>query len=278
MYTTLISAPTLQANLHNPDWLICDCRFNLADTNYGRRAYQAGNIPNAHYLHLDEDLSSAIIPQTGRHPLPDPAQLSSKLQAIGLNPNTQVVVYDDNNGSMAARLWWLLRWLGHDAVAVLDGGLAAWQAAGYALSTQVPTVTQQGQFQARLKPECVVKVEELTKPNTWQLVDARAAERFRGEIEPIDPIAGHISGAWNRPLTENLDGNQFKSAEQLKAEWQALLGNMSVANIVHMCGSGVTACHNLLAMEVAGLTGTKLYAGSWSEWIRDSSRPIATGG
>jgi thiosulfate/3-mercaptopyruvate sulfurtransferase len=278
MYTTLISAPTLHVHLHNPDWLICDCRFNLADTNYGRRAYQVGHIPNAHYLHLDEDLSSVITAQTGRHPLPDSQQLSAKLQAIGLNSNMQVVVYDDNNGSMAARLWWLLRWLGHDAVAVLDGGLAAWQAAGYALSTQAPTVTQQGQFQARLKPEYVIKLDELTKPNVWQLVDARAAERFRGEVEPIDPIAGHIPGALNRPLTENLDGNQFKSTQQLKAEWQALLSNIPVANIVHMCGSGVTACHNLLAMEVAGLTGTKLYTGSWSEWIREPSRPIATGG
>jgi thiosulfate/3-mercaptopyruvate sulfurtransferase len=278
MYTTLISASTLQANVHNPDWLICDCRFNLADTNYGRRAYQAGHIPYAHYLHLDEDLSSPISAQTGRHPLPDPQILSVKLQAVGLSPTTQVVVYDDNNGSMAARLWWLLRWLGHDTVAVLDGGLAAWQAAGYALSTHLPTPTQQGQFQTQLKPEWVVTVEALSKPNVWQLVDARAAERFRGEVEPIDPIAGHIAGAWNRPLTENLDGNQFKSAEQLKAEWQALLGNTAVENVVHMCGSGVTACHNLLAMEVAGLTGAKLYAGSWSEWIRDPSRPIAIGG
>ena len=278
MYTTLISAPALQAYLHNPNWLIFDCRFNLADTDYGRRVYQAGHIPHAHYLHLDEDLSSPINAQTGRHPLPDPQILSVKLQALGLNPTIQVVVYDDNNGSMAARLWWLLRWLGHDAVAVLDGGLATWQAAGYALSTQSPTPTQQGQFQTRLKPEWVVTVEALSKPNAWQLVDARAAERFRGEVEPIDPIAGHIADAWNRPLTENLDGNQFKSAEQLKAEWQALLGNTAVENVVHMCGSGVTACHNLLAMEVAGLMGTKLYAGSWSEWIRDPSRPVATGG
>jgi thiosulfate/3-mercaptopyruvate sulfurtransferase len=277
MYTTLIAAPTLHANLANSHWLICDCRFNLADTDYGRRVYQAGHIPNAHYLHLDEDLSSAITEQTGRHPLPNPQELSAKLQAIGLNPYTQVVVYDDNNGSMAARLWWLLRWLGHNAVAVLDGGLAAWQAAGYALSTQPPTVSQQGQFQALLKPELCVSVNELAKPHSWQLVDARAAERFRGEIEPIDPIAGHIAGAWNRPLTENLDGNQFKSAEQLRTEWQALLGETAVDKVVHMCGSGVTACHNLLAMEVAGLTGTKLYAGSWSEWIRDPSRPITTG-
>ncbi|WP_020558406.1 sulfurtransferase [Thiofilum flexile] len=277
MYQTLISVPTLVENLSNPDWLILDCRFSLADTELGRFMYEGSHIQGAYYLHLDHDLSSPITPLTGRHPMPDAEQLSAKLRACGLNNDTQVVVYDDNIGAMAARAWWLLRWLGHDQVAVLDGGFDAWQKAQAPVTSELPA-PRQGHFTAHSRADYSVEANALMQPNhAWQLVDARAAERFRGEKEPIDPIAGHIPNAWNRPLTDNVAGIYFKAPEVLRAEWEALLKDTPVEQVVHMCGSGVTACHNQLAMEHAGLTGSKLYPGSWSEWIRDPERPIALG-
>ncbi len=278
MYKTLINTQSLVARLGQKDQIIFDCRFNLADPSAGEQAYQAGHIPSAFYLHLDDDLSSPIQADTGRHPLPDIKNFANKLAAYGLNRNTQVFVYDDNSGAFAGRTWWLLRWLGHEAVAVLDGGLTAWIAAGGALEqTQAQKPKHVGNFQAQIQADYFLTTAALSQPHPYQLIDARSAERFRGELEPIDPIAGHIPGALNHPLTDNLSNGQFKSPETLKQEWEAKLAGKSAREIVHMCGSGVSACHNLLAMEIAGLSGSRLYVGSWSEWIRDPKRPIATG-
>lgn len=278
MYKTLINTQSLVARLGQKDQIIFDCRFNLADPSAGEQAYQAGHIPSAFYLHLDDDLSSPIQADTGRHPLPDIKNFANKLAAYGLNRNTQVFVYDDNSGAFAGRTWWLFRWLGHEAVAVLDGGLTAWIAAGGALEqTQAQKPKHLGNFQAQIQADYFLTTAALSQPHPYQLIDARSAERFRGELEPIDPLAGHIPGALNRPLTDNLSNGQFKSPETLKQEWEAKLAGKSAREIVHMCGSGVSACHNLLAMEIAGLSGSRLYVGSWSEWIRDPKRPIATG-
>ena len=277
MHTTIIPADTLKQTLPNADWLILDCRFLLADTSYGEKAYHQGHIPNAFYLHLDHDLSSPITPTTGRHPLPDVAQLTAKLQGLGLNQHTQVVVYDDSNGTMAGRAWWLLRWMGHNAVALLDGGYPAWLQQNGDVQTATPALPQAGDFQARLQTTFTVEADDLLNNPALQVIDARAAERYRGEIEPTDPIAGRIPNAINRPLTDNLHNGLFKSPEQLRHEWQAIIGERDLTTLVHSCGSGVTACHNQLAMEIAGLTGSKLYAGSWSEWIRDPNRPITRG-
>lgn len=278
MYKTLINTQTLVARLGQKDQIIFDCRFNLADTTAGEQAYQSSHIPDAVYLDLDRDLSSPISARTGRHPLPDVATLATKLAAFGLNENTQVFVYDDNSGAFAARAWWLLRSLGHEAVAVLDGGWSAWLAAKAPLEHTSPALpVSQGTFKAQPATHYFLTTAELSQTHPWQLIDARSAERFRGEQEPIDPIAGHIPGAINRPLTDNLVNGCFKSAAELQEEWLAKLGKHSPEQIVHMCGSGVSACHNLLAMEIAGLSGSRLYVGSWSEWIRDPKRPIATG-
>jgi thiosulfate/3-mercaptopyruvate sulfurtransferase len=277
MHTTIIQADTLKQTLPNADWLILDCRFLLADTSYGEKAYHQGHIPNAFYLHLDHDLSSPITPTTGRHPLPDVAQLTAKLQGLGLNQHTQVVVYDDSNGTMAGRAWWLLRWMGHNAVALLDGGYPAWLQQNGDVQTATPALPQAGDFQARLQTAFTVEADDLLNNPALQVIDARAAERYRGEIEPTDPIAGRIPNAINRPLTGNLHNGLFKSPEQLRHEWQAIIGERDLTTLVHSCGSGVTACHNQLAMEIAGITGSKLYAGSWSEWIRDPNRPITRG-
>lgn len=277
MHTTIIQADTLKQTLPNADWLILDCRFLLADTSYGEKAYHQGHIPNAFYLHLDHDLSSPITPTTGRHPLPDVAQLTAKLQGLGLNAHTQVVVYDDSNGTMAGRAWWLLRWMGHNAVALLDGGYPAWLQQNGDVQTATPALPQAGDFQAQLQTAFTVEADDLLNNPALQVIDARAAERYRGEIEPTDPIAGRIPNAINRPLTDNLHNGLFKSPEQLRHEWQAIIGERDLTTLVHSCGSGVTACHNQLAMEIAGITGSKLYAGSWSEWIRDPNRPITRG-
>lgn len=276
MYHTLVTAE--QVRQHQGDWCLLDCRFSLADTGYGARVYGEGHIPGAYYLDLDADLSSPIGPQDGRHPLPEPAKLNARLRGCGVAPGVQVVVYDDCGGAMAARAWWLLRWLGHDAVAVLDGGYPAWQALGAPPEQQRPKDRDSG-WMAQPNTAAVVDVEAVAanlKAPEFTLVDARSGERFRGEQEPIDPVAGHIPGSLNRPLTDNLDSGRFKGPETLRREWLALLGEHRPEAVVHMCGSGVTACHNLLAMEHAGLSGSRLFAGSWSQWIRDGRRPIAT--
>lgn len=278
MFQTIVTAEQLHQHLNHSDWVVFDCRFNLMDTDAGFANYQAGHIPGAFYLHLDNDLSSEITPKTGRHPLPDPLKLSSALSKAGVSTHTQLVVYDDCGGAMAARAWWLLKWLGHDEVAVLDGGFPAWTSQ-YPVDNRMPEA-EAAEFDTQLRNTMNLSVDELQSALIDAgilLVDARAAERFRGEVEPIDPVAGHVPGAANRPLTDNLDNGRFKSSEQLKSEWLELLQGQSCDNVVHMCGSGVTACHNLLAMEIAGLKGSRVYSGSWSEWIRDPARPVAKG-
>lgn len=279
-YNTLITATELYPHLNDPNRVVVDCRFNLMDTEAGRRAYQAGHIPGARYAHLDEDLSGPINPSSGRHPLPDPARLTATLGAWGIHAANQVVAYDEANGAIAARLWWLLRWLGHRAVAVLDGGLSAWRQAQLPLSMEIPT-PQAASFQGcpndRLWVGSTELLDRVGKDDTL-IVDARAAVRYRGEQEAIDPVAGHVPGAFNLPLEGNLTpAGQFLPPAALRERFAAVLQGRPPAEIIHMCGSGVTACHNLLAMEAAGLSDSRLYAGSWSEWIRDPARPVATG-
>ena len=281
-YTTLISAANLHDRLATAPGsvLVFDCRFDLVDPTVGEAAYAAGHIPGAQYLHLDRDLSGAKTGKNGRHPLPERAALVSALAARGLSEGLQVVAYDAQGGSYAARLWWLLRWLGHDSVAVLDGGLQAWEAAGFALSTDVPKAAA-GNFKAGAPLQVTIDAQAVTRNlSTRELVvvDARAADRYRGENETIDPVGGHIPGARNRFFKDNLaaDG-RFKPAHTLREDFTAVLAGKTPEHVVLQCGSGVTACHNMLAMEIAGLHGAALYAGSWSEWCADPSRPVATG-
>ena len=276
-YTTLVDVATLQAHVDDPAWLIVDVRHQLADTGYGERVYAESHIPGAVFLHCDRDLSGPITGSNGRHPLPDPEKLAKRLGEIGIGAATQVVVYDDAQGMIAGRLWWLLRWLGHDQVALLDGGLQAWQAAGGAMTNVVPTLLPSvfvPSRQARLVDADFV-LEHIETPH-MHLVDARAAERFRGDVEPLDPVGGHVPGASNRFFKDNLlpDG-RFKPAAELRAEWLAILAGALPDQVVHQCGSGVSACLNMVAMEIAGLPGSKLYAGSWSEWCADCGRPVA---
>jgi thiosulfate/3-mercaptopyruvate sulfurtransferase len=280
VFTTLISSDELTPHLADPQWVIMDCRFVLAEPAAGERAYRQGHIPGARYAHLERDLSARVAVGSGRHPLPDKERLAATLGAWGISPASQVVVYDDAGGAMAARLWWLLRWMGHSGVAVLDGGWGHWLQEGRAVS---PALLPPAQAAFEVRPPLVEWVssealQDAMLHQTIQVLDARAAERFRGDVEPIDAVAGHVPGAMNRPLQCNLaaDG-RFLPAAELRRQFTALLGPIAPQQVVHMCGSGVTACHNLLAMEHAGLSGSRLYAGSWSEWIRDPSRPVAKG-
>ncbi|GGB86278.1 sulfurtransferase [Marinobacterium zhoushanense] len=281
MYETLIEVDQLKA-LDNP--LIFDCRFVLStqaeDRDAGQRAFAEGHIPGAHYLHLEDDLSSPITPDSGRHPLPDPNRLLARLRALGLQPERQVVLYDASGGAFAARGWWLLRWLGHRAVAVLNGGWPAWQATGEATERGADSEATSAEVEAVGQLGEVVTAAQLQQAlanDACLLVDARAGERFRGDVEPLDPVAGHVPGAVNLPFTEHLVEGRFQTPEKLREKWQALLAGRPASDVVHMCGSGATACVNLLTMEYAGLSGSKLYAGSWSEWIRDPARPVVTG-
>lgn len=282
MFKTLISAEQLQS-LSNA--IIFDCRFDLANPQAGAQAYAAAHLPSAHYAHLDDHLSGQKTGANGRHPLPEPAAVTAFLRRCGVNNDSQMVVYDTQGGIFAARLWWLARWLGHEAVAVLDGGLAAWQACG-GDTVNTSTITSSprhapGNFSQRSALQISVTVAEVVKNLTTQadlVIDARPADRFRGENETMDPVAGHIPQAINRFAKNNLqDNGYFKSAEQLREEWTTLLGAHTSATSIAQCGSGAAACLNLLAMEIAGLRDGKLYAGSWSEWCADRSRPIATG-
>lgn len=276
-YTTLVSPALLAQHLDDPRWVIFDCRFALTRPESGRQAYAKGHIPGARYAHLNEDLSGPLTPTGGRHPLPEPALLAQKLGAWGVDRDQQVVVYDDSFGAMAVRLWWLLRWLGHDAVALLDGGFPAWQRQGRELSAEIPVI-RPAAFHAApddsLWLDSAAVLEALRHKRL--LIDARAEERYSGFIEPLDKVAGHIPGSLNAPFEDNLDmrGN-FLKPEELRAQYESLLQGTPPGEVIHLCGSGVTACHNLLALEIAGLPGGKLYAGSWSEWITDPSRPIA---
>lgn len=279
-YTTLISTTELAEHMSDPDWVVFDCRFDLMHPEAGEQAYREGHIPGARYAHLERDLSAPLTPGSGRHPLPDPSRFADWLGSQGVSNSTQAVVYDDTAGAIAGRLWWMLRWLGHRGVALLDGGLQAWRDDGHALRA-APPVPQPRRFEARLDPALSVVTEELTaslQAGRYLIMDARSPERFRGEQEPIDKVAGRIPGAINRPFQANLDtSGHFLSAERLRAQYLDLLASRDPTHVAVMCGSGVTACHNLLAMEIAGLSGARLYAGSWSEWIADPERPVATG-
>ena len=278
MYKTLVDTHTLAKHLDDPSWVVVDCRFTLTDPQAGRRAYAAGHIPGARYAHLDEDLSSPITPASGRHPLPDPKVLADRLGRWGIDNAKQVVVYDDSFGAMAARLWWLLRWLGHEACALLDGGLPKWRREGFPVTTDLSEVTP-ARFVSAVNNALWVDsafVERALKQGDHVLVDARAEERFRGEVEPLDKVAGHIPGAVNVPYEDNLDlSGAFLSGETLREHYTALLDDTPPPRVILMCGSGVTACHSILALEHAGLPGAKLYAGSWSAWIADPRRPVA---
>lgn len=280
MLTTLVDTETLSRHLDDPRWVVVDCRFVLTDPEAGRRAYAAGHIPGARYAHLNEDLSSLVTPTSGRHPLPAPNTLAEKLGRWGIDHKSQVVVYDDSFGAMAARLWWLLRWLGHEAVALLDAGYPKWVREQHPVTTELPKI-KVTQFHPMINNTMWVdadQVLEMTRAKNGLLIDARAEERFRGELEPLDKVAGHIPGASNMPYEDNLDiSSEFMSDEALREHYQAVLNNVPPEKVVHMCGSGVTACHSILAMEHAGLAGAKLYAGSWSEWITDPTRPVAKG-
>jgi len=279
-YQSLIGVDELQARLGEPGWVIVDCRFDLAAPGAGREAYRAGHLPGAYYAHLDEDLSGPVGPRTGRHPLPGPEVLARRFSAWGIGAASQVVAYDDRGGAFAARLWWLLRWLGHEAAAVLDGGWAAWRRRGYPLDTRVPEPAR-GDFVPRPREGWCLdagQVAGAVAEGGAVLVDAREGPRFRGEHEPIDPVAGHIPGAVNLPFAGNLDEQgRFLEPAALRRRLEGALAGAPAAESIHMCGSGVTACHNLLAMAAAGLEGGRLYAGSWSEWIRDPQRPVARG-
>lgn len=280
MLTTLIDTQTLADHLDDPRWVVVDCRFTLTDSGAGRRAYTTGRIPGAHYGHLDEDLSGPVTPATGRHPLPDPGALARRLGAWGVDETKQVVVYDDSFGAMAARLWWLLRWQGQEAVALLDGGYPKWVRERRPVTLQPPrgrTATFRPRVNDRLWVGAAF-VEQAATDSAFLVLDARAEERFRGALEPLDKVAGHIPGAVNAPYEDNLDvSGELLPPEELRARYLDLLGGVVPDQVIHMCGSGVTACHNVLAMEHAGLAGARLYAGSWSEWIRDDRRPVAKG-
>ncbi|HEY4689718.1 MAG TPA: sulfurtransferase [Anaerolineae bacterium] len=280
-YTTLISTAALAAHLADPDWAVVDCRFWLADTERGRRDYQQAHIPGAIYAHLDADLSGKVIPgKTGRHPLPEVEAITRTLSNGGIASGVQVVAYDDTGGSMAARLWWLLRWLGHEAVAVLDGGWPAWQGESRSACSGVESRPPRS-FVAHLQPQLAASTAEVLSSLHHEdhlVLDSRAADRYRGENETIDPVAGHIPGAICAPYADNLgpDG-RFRSPEALRARFQPLLGDLPAERAIFYCGSGVTAAHNILATMHAGLGGeARLYVGSWSEWITDPARPVKT--
>lgn len=279
-FTTLITAAELASLLSNgPNSVVVDCSFDLADTDSGEKRFRVSHVPGSHYLHLDRDLSGKKTGRNGRHPLPDRAAFARTVGALGIGPETQIVALDGQGGVYAARLWWMLRWLGHRAVAVLDGGIQAWQRAGGALTDEPSPAPAPVPYPKR--PSLAPSIDAggvAMRPARRAVLDARSGERFRGEAEPIDPVAGHIPGALNRFHRENLgDGGVFKAPEQLRDEFGVLLGDRAPDEVIHSCGSGVTACHNLLAMERAGLAGSLLYPGSWSEWSSDPARPIARG-
>lgn len=283
MYTTLISVQELTtliaARSAGCDLLIVDCRAELGNPAFGERVYNEGHLPDAVHASLDHDLAAPINAQSGRHPLPSPQSFASVLGRWGLTPDTQVIAYDSDNGMFASRLWWLLRWAGHRSVAVLDGGFKAWTDAGHPVSTQIAR-RQTTNVTINVNPQAAVtsqQVAELVRRTDWRLLDARAAERFAGSVEPIDPVAGHVPGARNHPFATNLQNGRFLSPDELRQRFEKSQQGVSNEHTIAMCGSGVTACHLLLAMEHAGMPGARLYAGSWSEWIRDPQRPVQQG-
>lgn len=277
-WTTLVQPEDLAGRLDDGGLVILDCRFALSDPAAGENAYQQKHIPTALYAHLDRDLSDHRKQQQGRHPWPDATDFTAKLGAWGVAPQSQVVAYDDTDGAYAARLWFLLRALGHETVAVLDGGWAGWKVAGLPVESAIRN-PQPSRYDAQFDTDLLLDAKQVQAhlDDGGILVDARAAERFRGEVEPLDRVAGHVPGAVNRPYAHNLSEGRFKPAARLREEFNALLAHHDPDEVVAMCGSGVTACHHLLAMTHAGLPGAKLFTGSWSAWISDPDRPVATG-
>lgn len=276
IHTTLIAVDELAHVIDR--CVLVDCRHDLMDPGVGRKAYDAGHLPGAHFLSVDTDLSGPKTGRNGRHPLPERDAFRTRLEALGVSDDTQLVAYDAQGGQFAGRVWWMARWVGHAAVAVLDGGIDAWTRAGFPLSTDVPQA-RPGRLAARPSRVHAIDadaVQHNIAGGELLVVDARAPERFQGKAEPLDPVAGRIPGAVNRPFQQNLrpDG-RFKPAEVLRAEFESLLAGRRADQIVHQCGSGISALNNMIAMEHAGLAGSRLYPGSWSEWCSDPARPVA---
>lgn len=279
MHSTIVGVEELYAKRGDPAWVVVDCRHLLQDVEAGRRMYEAAHIPGAFFACAESDMSGPKTGSNGRHPLPDPERFAAFLRDLGVSAGTQIVAYDAGADMWAARFWYVCRYVGHIAVAVLDGGFAAWTGTGKPVTAAVPVHPKSGTFQPRVHSELAVDanaVLESLETKAFSLIDARGADRFRGENETIDPIGGHIPGAINRPFRSNYTGpfGQFKNAGELRREFDALA--IPPERIVHQCGSGVTATVNLLAMEIAGLSGTRLYPGSWSEWCADPARPMVT--
>lgn len=274
----LVSASELDGLIHQRRCVVVDCRFDLVETEKGRAAWLEGHVPGAAYAHLDKDLSSPIGPDTGRHPLPNPQEFAAFLAGIGWSEDKLLVSYDEGPNAIAVRLWWLMRYFGKRA-ALLDGGLAAWRAAGLKLESGAPDLAPTPVPNLEANGDMVVSTSELVAAEgQFLVVDARASERFRGEVEPLDTKAGHIPGSVNHPFASNVQINgRFRDPLELRRELSERVGKKDWKNVVHSCGSGVTACHNQFAMELAGLPGSRVYAGSWSEWIRDPGRAVATG-
>ena len=281
MSALLVSTAELAARLGDPGVVIVDVRHDLVQPErWGEDRYRESHVPGARFAHVDRDLSGRKSGRNGRHPLPSPDEAAAVFSRLGIGPDTSVVAYDQGPGMFAVRLWWMLRWLGHSDVALLDGGFEKWQREGRPVTVDVPPPAHAATFVARSAAPTVAAddVRQSLDDGSLVLVDARVPERYRGETEPMDPVAGHIPGARNRPYAQNLnpDGT-FKPPDVLRREFASLLGSQPLDRVVHYCGSGVTACHNVLAMELAGLPGTRIYPGSWSEWCADPARPVATG-
>ena len=283
-WTTLVDAATLAASLGDPRLRIVDCRFTLAvagaSDGIGEAAWREGHLPGAVYAHLERDLSGPKGPGLGRHPWPSADAFAAMRSRLGISPGMQAVAYDDSDGAFAARLWWLLRSFGHRHVAVLDGGWAAWRAGGFPVETAVPQIETAPLIAGTCDETRLLRDADAVQRHLdagGLLLDARAGARFRGEVEPLDPRAGHVPGARNRPYADNLDAGRFKSAGVLASEFDALLGGRAASDVAVMCGSGVTACHHLLAMAHAARDGAKLYAPSWSGWVDDPAREVAVG-
>ncbi|MDB5803631.1 MAG: Rhodanese-like protein [Betaproteobacteria bacterium] len=280
IYTTIVDASVLSRHLDDPNWIVLDCQHDLMKPGWGREAYAAGHIPGAQFVSLDDDLAGAKNGSNGRHPLPSVESLTALFSRLGISEGKQVVVYDSAQSMYAGRAWWCLKWMGHQAVAVLDGGLGKWKLDGRALSTDMPAA-RPATFVARINAAIKVEGDEVAarmKDGSARIIDARAPDRYDGSAETIDPVGGHIPGAVNRFWKSNVnpDGT-FKPAAVLRAEFEALLAGKTPAEVIQQCGSGVTALHNFVAMEIAGLSGSRLYPGSWSEWCANPARPVATG-
>jgi len=276
----LVSPARLEELMQSRQCTLIDCRYDFSNAQGGRAAWRAGHIPGAGYANLDDDLAAPVEAHTGRHPLPDAKRFAAFLASAGWSKNRLLVAYDDSSNAISARLWWMMRYFGQSA-ALLDGGLAAWIESGRPLETAAPEVKPSSPEFLEADPRLTVSTAALyeqLESSEWLVLDARSPERYSGQSEHLDTKAGHIPGALNRPFGENLDASgRFSCPERLRAQFQSLLGAGNTGKVVHSCGSGVTACHNLFAMELAGLGLTRLYPGSWSEWIRDPGRPIKTG-